>query len=163
MVHIYVLFGLNIKSNVFNHRSFSVQCTIRYYIFVSVFVCIRFLVSFVRFDSFYRWYNLYAHCVCVGWWWFILYPNFLYSKIPSSFLAYLNPKSHFMHRRFKSKCSIFPLSCFTIRLYLCISISAAVNHNKLFGVESQNDKVNGICKHCENIVIAFTPLMNREF
>lgn len=47
--YIYIPFGLNIKSNVFNHRSFSVQCTIRYYIFVSVsvFVCIRFLVLFV--------------------------------------------------------------------------------------------------------------------
>lgn len=88
-----------------------------------------------------------------------LLPHF---KIPNSFLAYLNPKSHFMHRRFESKCSIFPLSRFhqthsRVRL-LSEFLSSAVNRNKFFGVESQNGRVNGICKHCENIVIAFVAL-----
>lgn len=111
-------------------QSFGVQCTNTS---TSLCIClcasVRFSVSFVRFDSFYRWHNLYAHtgCVCAlcmhydrhsknGWDDGVVYAlcrSFLTLKYPASLLAYRNPKSHFMHRRFESKCSIFPLSRFT--------------------------------------------------
>lgn len=120
-------------------QSFGVQCTNTS---TSLCIClcasVRFSVSFVRFDSFYRWHNLYAHtgCVCAlcmhydrhsknGWDDGVVYAlcrSFLTLKYPASLLAYRNPKSHFMHRRFESKCSIFPLSRFAIIHSFCRSI-----------------------------------------
>lgn len=121
-------------------------------------------------------------CACImivtrKWmgWWHGLYFSFLsflpHFKIPISLLAYLNPKSHFMHRRFETTCSIFPLSRFkshtrsvflSVHLYESLSVKNATNS---LSVESQSDRVNGICKHCENIVIAFSTLSHecKEF
>lgn len=131
-------------------QSFGVQCTNTS---TSLCIClcasVRFSVSFVRFDSFYRWHNLYAHtgCVCAlcmhydrhsknGWDDGVVYAlcrSFLTLKYPASLLAYRNPKSHFMHRRFESKCSIFPLSrcpashhILGLSFHLYISISRSI-------------------------------------
>lgn len=167
-------FGLNIKSNVFKHTSVRIQCTT--YIFMSVcgfrfhlygsIVFLSMVQSICTLCAFIVVRKLNEWDGSMGWRWFIRYPYFLTLKFQLLTLAYLYPKSHFMHHRFESKCVAFyrcPAFIHSTRLYLYFSISCCTAQQILYRVELKNDRMmENICKHCENIVIAFVALMNRK-
>lgn len=146
-------YGLNIKSNVFNHTralAFNVPTLLQSaWLCIDLSLCeynfrIHLYGSIVFIDG-----TIYMHtgCVCnmivirkwMRWWRGLYSLSFLpHFKIPTSHLAYLNPKSYFMHRRFESKCSIFPLSRFTsytrsVVLSVYFYQPLRKNRNKFFG------------------------------